>query len=197
MHEALLFWLIPLATAVNVVLLVLVVVIAIRAQKASEGAGREVRDELRRRVRHVRCHGAGRLPVDRHEHRGVAQSHRRRARFRQRHGHASRGREPEDAYRHRSRPCSVQRRRPGFDRSDRRAGLAALQQHSVRAAAHAQRQVESTRGRQRFREIRSGAARAGQGPCAARGPQALPRKMRTVQSAAPASSAPRRRCWSR
>ncbi len=47
MNEALLFWLIPLAAGLNAALLVLVVIFSMRAQKASQGAGREVRDELR------------------------------------------------------------------------------------------------------------------------------------------------------
>lgn len=48
MNEALLVWLIPLASGlVYAGLLVLVIVLSIRAKKASEGAAREVREELR------------------------------------------------------------------------------------------------------------------------------------------------------
>ena len=48
MNEALLVWLIPLAAGlVYAGLLVLVIVLSIRAKKASEGAAREVREELR------------------------------------------------------------------------------------------------------------------------------------------------------
>jgi DNA recombination protein RmuC len=48
MHEALILWLIPLAAGLLYAgLLVLVVILSIRAKRASEGLGREVREELR------------------------------------------------------------------------------------------------------------------------------------------------------
>ncbi len=58
MHETLLLWLIPLAAGLNAALLVLVVIFSMRAQKAAQGAGKEVRDELRAGREEAR--GAGR-----------------------------------------------------------------------------------------------------------------------------------------